>query len=492
MVVFGCLVLGFTACEKEDLVYGEEAFVYMPQATFSGGTNNIYNVPMGGGEYTYNLKVDSGKVKIMLGVIRSGSFEGEEFSVNVMADPSAANDFIASGSLNNGAVLPDEKYSLPSKVTVVGNKATFYLSVDSATIINDPAFAGQQLALAVRIDNPTKYNLGDNSATMVVIDVESIRELFFQPKEGFLYRKGTKLMLNGTEYRSVGLYAPTLDGCAATEDGVFSENEIDSLFSILPENSLVRTRAFKNNLDRTEMIIKLAEKHNIKLSLSLLEGDNRGCGAYWVGNSWYDGGYKEGDFLEYVEYMGSTYKDSPAIGMWEIADRPGEYMNLNEDILKPFLKDVAEVLKNADLNHLVSSGLDSEYAYGPNVTEAHYRNMHNNVYLDIGTLRDIDWNIVASWHYPFTYNAMNNLNKSFIIIETVLRGGTGADCNYNLTSRASHFLEKANYYLDNGTSVVFSPPLSRVVGGECDPGFDLNDPLLKTILDHPLNQNLGK
>jgi len=72
--IFLCLA-GFYACDKGagTADYGF-AYIYMPQATGSGGLDNNYYVPSGEGVYTYQFRVDSvrNELKILLGVSRSG------------------------------------------------------------------------------------------------------------------------------------------------------------------------------------------------------------------------------------------------------------------------------------------------------------------------------------------------------------------------------------------------------------------------------------
>ena len=58
LIVAVCAGFLFKACKREKPVYGD-AYIYMPQATTSGGLNNTYIVPSGGGALTYNIKSDS-------------------------------------------------------------------------------------------------------------------------------------------------------------------------------------------------------------------------------------------------------------------------------------------------------------------------------------------------------------------------------------------------------------------------------------------------
>jgi hypothetical protein len=52
-----CL-FALASCAKGDgdKIYGVEK-VYIPQSMSDGGITNVYNVPSGGGEYTYNFSI---------------------------------------------------------------------------------------------------------------------------------------------------------------------------------------------------------------------------------------------------------------------------------------------------------------------------------------------------------------------------------------------------------------------------------------------------
>lgn len=167
----------FTGCKDGDgdADYGF-AYVYMPQATASGGLSNHYNVPSGGGDYTYNFRIDkeNNKLNVILGVIRSGKVSSDGFSVDVLALPGSTQ---ADASMNE-VLLPESMYTLPSNVTVPEGKSnnSFYLSVDINSLKSD-VYTGKKLLLTVGIDKPTKFQLSEtNTETLVIIDVDAVRE----------------------------------------------------------------------------------------------------------------------------------------------------------------------------------------------------------------------------------------------------------------------------------------------------------------------------
>lgn len=481
-----CTGFLFMACKREMPVYGE-AYIYMPQATVSGGIDNMYVVPSGGGNLTYNFKSDNGKIDIPLGVSRSATFKGEGFTVDIVVHQDKTNEFVASGIVPNAVSLPANSYVLPSQVTVAGsNSATFYLSVDSAMLINDLAYTGQKMVLAVGIANPTAYAISDiNNLTMVIIDVDAMRDQFFKYREGFLYRKGNKLMLNGKAYQCAGINSAALSGCGSGDE-TFSDEAIDALFASLPDNVLVRTWAFPGNNAHTDKIIKAAERNNIKLILVL--GDQNGsCGDAGDKNEeWYTSGFR-GDFLTHVKDMASTYKSSPAIGMWEMLNEPTMW-NASVEHIKSFYNEVAMELKKADPNHLVATGSWAPWAYdGPEA----FQSIHNSNYIDVGSLHEGDQDIVESWHFGDAMQAMKALNKVLIVSDISAEGGD-AGCFYDKAGRAEMMKSKFDLYLEKEAGAALASYLVNGVSGECSNRFTVDDPIMDVIKTLPANSNLGK
>jgi len=180
-IIVGFIFLtGFFACEKgagtDD--YGF-AYIYMPQATVSGGLNNNYNVPSGEGIYTYNFKVDSVKreLQILLGVLRSGNLPNAAFTVDIVAGIDTTNQIISNGLVVNGMIFPSGLYSLPQNVAVPGNQngASFYMTVPADELKKD-SYTDKKLVLTVGLANPSRFQLSaTNTNTVVILDVNAIR-----------------------------------------------------------------------------------------------------------------------------------------------------------------------------------------------------------------------------------------------------------------------------------------------------------------------------
>lgn len=466
----------FTTCDQEKIEYGE-ALIYMPQATTTGGVNTLYSVPSGGGEMTYNFKAEDGKINIMLGVVRSGTFEGEDYSVDIVSLKDQTDQMVASGQIRNAVAMPDDIYSLPTKITTTNSReATFFLSVDSTALINDLSYTGQNMVLAVGIANPTNYALSEkNTVTIVVLDIDAIRDHYFRYKEGFVYRKGTQLFLNGKDYKSASFNAFSLSGCGASDE-IFSISEIDALFASLPNDIMVRTWAFSGSKAHTDQLIKLAEKNNIKLVLSLGDGLSS-CNEEYKTAEWYTSGFK-GEYLTHVKDMAATYKDSPAIGMWEIINRP---INVDWQIIKSFMNEVGKAIKDTDPNHLVSSGTWAHWAYG---NESNFQQIHNRNYIDVGTLQEGDADVVQSWHFTKFRTAMNNVSKASMIADIEIEGGDNG-CMYTRQGRMEMVKKKYDLYLDKGASVVMVSALTKTTS-HCNT-FSPDDPLMDMIKAYSAN-----
>lgn len=156
------------SCQKGDgdVDYGNE-FVYIPQATVSGGIDNYYNVPSG--QYnTANYEIKDGQLNVYLGVLRSGKSAYKAFSVDVLVDDALSS----SAAQELGAtVLPSSAYTLPAKAEVKDGEAgaSFVLAAQQS------ALTGGKYVVAVKIANPSKYELSKtNTSVVVVIDSDAL------------------------------------------------------------------------------------------------------------------------------------------------------------------------------------------------------------------------------------------------------------------------------------------------------------------------------
>lgn len=180
--VAGVLIVSFitvfASCKKDDSEkeYGFSK-IYMPQAiSKSGGVNNNYPVPSGSDSSTFNYQVDrkDNKVLVTLGAILSGPGK-DAYSVDIKVDNDTIQKLFNSRALDSTVykLMPSSIYTLPPSLEVAqGNKAgTFSLAID-ITRLKSTAFTGKFLVLAVKVANPSRYELNAAlSTTIVIVDV---------------------------------------------------------------------------------------------------------------------------------------------------------------------------------------------------------------------------------------------------------------------------------------------------------------------------------
>ena len=128
-------ILIFLGCEKGDgfKEFGYE-YIFMPQAMVTGGINNNYSIPSGGGEYTNNFIVNNDKVDVILGVLRSGSSKSAAYSVDILSY-APSSDVLES---LNGVVLSSSMYTLPNYEDVSSDNGVdvSYVYIDYQTFFS--------------------------------------------------------------------------------------------------------------------------------------------------------------------------------------------------------------------------------------------------------------------------------------------------------------------------------------------------------------------
>lgn len=309
-------------------------------------------------------------------------------------------------------------------------------------------------------------------------------------RKDFLYKEGRQLMLNGKPYQCVSFNSFQLCGCGHDYE-LFTDEEIDALFSSLPKNTIIRTWSNYAFSHKTDMLIRLAEKHKIKLILSL--GDGRSScgdhdGAPRGDNSgkiaeWYKSGYRK-IYLPHVIEMVSRYKESPAIAMWEIINEPADAPWY---VIRDFLHEMAAIIKKHDPNHLVESGTFAGWAYEG---YENYKALHDSPHIDVGNLHEYDYdyqnsNMIESPHFEPCLKAMYDLNKVLIVGEVGIESGD--NCRTSRNKRVEAMKEKFDIYIGMGAGAVFVWNFAKDSRG-CNLTFNQKDPLYNAILNYPINQ----
>lgn len=250
---------------------------------------------------------------------------------------------------------------------------------------------------------------------------------------GFVQRQGQHLTLDGRAYRFVGFNSFGITGCATGTP--WGQQELDTYFASLPPQSMTRTWAFEAyGVARLEPLVARAESHGQKLILTLANA-SADCGESLKDNAWYQDGYR-GAYLSWVRAVVGRFRDSPAIGMWEIMNEPGHLATVDSATMKSFLDGAAAVIKSADPLHLVSSGSMAEYTPG----STDFQLIHSGPDIDVGGLHEYDQDHsdqIISRHLARTLTPLYRLGKPFIIAETGILAGPG--CPVSLSQRADMF-----------------------------------------------------
>jgi len=189
--LFLALALTLTACQPDDakMDYGFP-MVYIPQATVTG-LDNSYPIPLGAfyqnSVYTCAYDKQSGKLNVVLGVIRSGYLSNQQaFSVDLGVCKSETDRKLAEydGKGTPAAELPASVCSIPSKISVEAgnNGGTCYVAIDMKALASQQSSLYVEgkyklLVLGLEISNlsgPAEYKLADNYTSVVlVLDLNS-------------------------------------------------------------------------------------------------------------------------------------------------------------------------------------------------------------------------------------------------------------------------------------------------------------------------------
>lgn len=280
---------------------------------------------------------------------------------------------------------------------------------------------------------------------------------------GFVYRHGRTLMLDGRPYRFVGFNAYGMAGC--TTGTAWTREQLDAYFAGLPPAAMTRTWAFAHwGTDALDTVVASAREHGQKLILSLADAVDS-CEPANKDAAWYQSGYRA-DYLTWVRTVVRRYAGSPAIGMWEVINEPGNTSTVDESTLKAFLDSVAATIKGIDPRHLVESGAMGEYAPG----NGDFALLHSGPDIDVGSLHEYDYTdgkpVIVSHHLTPVLNALSTLDKPLIVGEVGIT--SGPDCTISLATRRDALRAKFDAYLRAGASGVLVWNYTPGPGSGCD------------------------
>jgi mannan endo-1,4-beta-mannosidase len=181
---------------------------------------------------------------------------------------------------------------------------------------------------------------------------------------GFITRSGTKLMLNGQQYKFAGLNA---NGIVAPDcrESTPSRTDINNFFANLAVHSMVRIWYLDdNNQQLMDWTVAAAAANHDFLTVSLVDAASGGqCGPIRPKNigNFYGGGYT-GSYFTHVRNAVNRYKDSLAIGIWEMANENDP--NVGGAGMLNFYRNTSALIKSIDTNHLVGTGSQPGWNFG--------------------------------------------------------------------------------------------------------------------------------
>jgi hypothetical protein len=218
---------------------------------------------------------------------------------------------------------------------------------------------------------------------------------------GYLARRGTHLVLGGAPYRVVGLDAYELAsywGSNAGCGGMVDDSALDAFFASFPPGSMVRIWGFQGSMatnpvtrqrDWTglDRVVAAAQRHGDLLVVSLANQPGDCDDGHWKDRAWYAGGYRNVypgngytiatvSYWDWVHEIVTRYRDSTAIGMWELVNEPeATDCSLGANVsncyghqicpdsyaataaMRAFFDTVGNEIKHIDPHHLVESGV---------------------------------------------------------------------------------------------------------------------------------------
>lgn len=337
-----------------------------------------------------------------------------------------------------------------------------------AVIVDDPsASSGKALQFQAAGSTPPPPTSGGGSTS------------------GFVTRQGRDLMLDGKVWKFVGVNNFSLTGC---HHGQYPDQaEVDGFFASLRPKSMTRVWAFEmQGEDGIARTVAAAEKHNQKVMFTFADGAEF-CGSPDFKASWYENDYK-GEYFQWISTITQKYKNSPAVGAWEIMNEPAlKADGLSQSTMKSFFDTTAAHIKANDPNHLVSTGTlapwQSEFEGASG-----YADVHSGPNIDMISVHEYDYayqnsRTIISPHFGTAKEAADQVNKPVFIGET---GIVLPDGCVSAAERASALKQKFDGYLGGGASgvlywAVLSAPNN---GGEaCNKEHANNDPPAGAVMD---------
>lgn len=332
-----------------------------------------------------------------------------------------------------------------------------------------------------------------------------------------------RLWLDDRPYRFTGVNAYQLATNFSVNVGCGNQvRDLDGLFASLRPDSMVRFWAFQGQgynkhtrrLDFTALdrVVRAAERHDQRLVFTLGEQAGVCDDGHWKDMAWYQGGYTQvfddagrGQAVSYWDWLHlvvDRYKDSPAVGMWEVlnepqvADCPSPYTGvacygqaycppMQAEALRDFFTTVGQEIKRIDPVHLVSSGTLAHGECG--VWEQYFQMVHESPGIDVASVHDYD-------PAPLTDLVDRHLARARAVNKPVVFGEVGTDAGgsscLTQTERATAMRDKitkmGGHFEVSGFLLWQWVEQREPEGRSCTLQITPSDPVLDVLREHPL------
>jgi hypothetical protein len=340
---------------------------------------------------------------------------------------------------------------------------------------------------------------------------------------GFLTSQGTQLLLNGLPYHVIGLNAYELAtdwGHNAGCGGMADDTTLDSFFGSLPSRSMVRIWGFQGSMatnptthqrDWTglDRVVSAAQRHGDLLVVSLANQPGDCDDGHWKDAAWYSGGYRNVyggngytiatvSYWDWVHEIVSRYRNSSAIGMWELVNEPeatgcalgGSVSNCYGHQICPdsvaataamhgFFHTVGDEIKRIDPNHLVESGVLGGAQCG--WVGDGFVAAQDSPGIDIVSIHDYGSQTLSAEAATRIAQA-RSLGKPLLVGEVgVNASNTAPGCPTSLLARASQLKAKTDAFLANGAAGALIWDWLPAASGSCTYDLAPGDPALATL-----------
>ena len=221
--------------------------------------------------------------------------------------------------------------------------------------------------------------------------------------------------LDGTPWWPAGLNAYQLATDWSVNIGCGAMVDLDSFFASLPPHSLTRFNAFDSlatnrvtgeyDFGPIDRVFQAAERHG-QLVLPVLSAWDGACAdEVFKTRDWYADGWRAPrrangsaaaergftpttSYEQWVRIAVDRWKDSPALAMWETIGEPEPLLSRDgpcapdgHQVLRRFVDDVGEIIRDIDPRHLITVGTIGGGQCGTAGPE--YRRLAESPYLDV-------------------------------------------------------------------------------------------------------------